>query len=410
LFYAYANFSRVVPVLIIPDEANNHINGQTQDMGIYRRQFLLESALELQFELQKQGIDLILLKGNKALPHRLKEICTQYCIEHTVTSYPRGTYECNLLGSLCQHTAVFTCEDDVIIEAETLPFSLETLPETFTVFRKKVEKNLQVRDICGYPAFKPFENKEQFGDTFKAITTDRHPNSAYPFKGGEEQASNRLYYYLWESQSVSTYKETRNQMIGTDFSSKLSAYLALGNISPVQVYHALKDFEKQVIENQSTYWLLFELLWREFFILIAEKYRARIYSLRGIRKEIHTYRNDLQKFDQWCQGKTDNQFINANMKELVQTGYMSNRGRQNVASYLVHHLRIDWRLGASFFEKHLIDYDLSLNWCNWMYVAGVGNDPMNRVFNPDLQQKRYDPEFKYCKLWTAVSISKPSKT
>ena len=87
------------------------------------------------------------------------------------------------------------------------------------------------------------------------------------------------------------------------------------------------------------------------------------------------------------------------MKELLQTGFMSNRGRQNVASFLVHQLQLDWRLGAEYFESQLLDYDVSSNWGNWAYVAGVGTDPRERIFNSSKQALMYDPDQKFQNLW-----------
>jgi len=398
LYYAYFHFWNVVPVLVIPGKANTHVNEIGQEMGKFRRQFLLEAALDLKANLAKEKIDLILLKDDKNLIPKLKEICKTYEIEHTVTSYPRGVYEGNLLGALCELTAVFTCEDDNLVAMDELPFT--ELPKVFTPFRKEVEANLDVRDLTQKPLLKKFKDIHRFTDTFERIKHAKHANSAYPFTGGETAAHERLNYYLWESKAILDYKETRNELIGENYSSKLSAYLALGNLSPVQVYYAIKSFETQVEKNDSTYWLLFELLWREYFMLVALQAHTKVYATQGIRNNgSKNYTNSIQKFEQWCTGNTEHPFINANMKELVATGYMSNRGRQNVASYLVHHLKIDWRWGATFFEKHLIDYNISLNWCNWMYVAGVGNNTRNKVFNPTLQQERYDPENAYCKLW-----------
>jgi deoxyribodipyrimidine photo-lyase len=99
-------------------------------------------------------------------------------------------------------------------------------------------------------------------------------------------------------------------------------------------------------------------------------------------------------------GNTGNRFIDANMRELLLTGFMSNRGRQNVASYFVHELGLDWRLGAQYFEEALVDYDVYSNWGNWAYLAGVGNDPRaNRRFNITRQADMYDPAGSYQKLW-----------
>ncbi len=398
LYYAYFHFWKVVPVLVIPSKANTHLNKIGQEMGKFRYQFFLEAALELKANLAKEKIDLILLKDDENLAAKLKEICKAYEIEHTVTSYPRGVYEGNILGMLCELTAVFTCEDDNLVAMDELPFT--ELPKVFTPFRKEVEANLDVRDMTQDPLLKKFADSHAFSDTFELIKHPKHPNSAYPFTGGESAAHERLNYYIGESKAILEYKETRNELIGENYSSKLSAYLAVGNLSPVQVYYAIKGFENQVEKNDSTYWLLFELLWREYFMLVALQGQTDIYALKGIQnKGSKNYTNNIKKFEQWCTGNTEHPFINANMKELIATGYMSNRGRQNVASYLVHHLKVDWRWGATFFEKHLIDYDISLNWCNWMYVAGVGNNTRNKVFDPTLQQERYDPESAYCRLW-----------
>ena len=108
----------------------------------------------------------------------------------------------------------------------------------------------------------------------------------------------------------------------------------------------------------------------------------------------------MSSFELWKNGKTNDSFVNANMNELLKTGYMSNRGRQNVASYLVHDLGVDWRLGASWFEHLLLDYDVASNTGNWIYIAGVGNDPRaNRKFDTIRQAKRYDGKNTYQNLW-----------
>ena len=112
------------------------------------------------------------------------------------------------------------------------------------------------------------------------------------------------------------------------------------------------------------------------------RYGNRIFHKRGIKQESPKWRQDRRVFEAWCEGRTKCDFVNANMRELAATGFMSNRGRQNVASYLVHDLGVDWRLGASWFEHHLLDHDPASNYGNWIYLAGVGNDPRpNRKFN-----------------------------
>ncbi len=132
------------------------------------------------------------------------------------------------------------------------------------------------------------------------------------------------------------------------------------------------------------------------------KYDTKLFFKNGIKdaepisRKIHPV-----YIDKWKNGQTGNDFVDANMNELNTTGFMSNRGRQNVASYLCNDLKLDWRYGAAYFEEQLIDYDVCSNWGNWAYIAGVGNDPRgHRVFNVDKQANDYDKEYKYRKLWS----------
>jgi DASH family cryptochrome len=247
------------------------------------------------------------------------------------------------------------------------------------------------------------------------------------FHGGEKNGRNRIHEYIWEKDLLKVYKETRNQLLGLDFSSKFSPWLAVGAISARSIITEIRQYEKRKIANDSTYWLVFELLWREFFKLTAKKQKNKLFQKHGFAKKSKENRakfgtgseflNDnrkpnpgkdliqsplnlsLEKFYRWITGQTGQRFIDANMRELFCSSYMSNRGRQNVASYLVHSLNLDWRWGAEWFEYQLIDYDPAANWGNWAYQAGVGNDPRARVFNPEKQSMDYDPTGAFQSFW-----------
>jgi deoxyribodipyrimidine photo-lyase len=224
---------------------------------------------------------------------------------------------------------------------------------------------------------------------------------ALPFTGGETAAISRLNHYFFETKSISNYKETRNGLIGANYSSKFSAWLALGCISPRFIYHELKKYESEFGANESTYWLVFELLWRDFFRFMFKKHQSKMFQPSGIaaEKEIPKSVSD-QLLQQWINGTTKEDFVNANMIELKLTGFMSNRGRQNVASYFCNDLKLDWRYGAAYFEQQLVDYDECSNWGNWAYIAGVGNDPReSRYFNIEKQATVYDKTKSYRNLW-----------
>ena len=243
--------------------------------------------------------------------------------------------------------------------------------------------------------------------------------SAHPFHGGESTGHERI-KHLIESGNMSTYKDTRNGMLGTDFSTKLSAWLALGCVTSRQIHTYLCEFEEGKTElgkgcqghgkgeNKGTAALRFELLWRDYMRLCTRKFGPRLFRVEGFRND-HSYawtspsesRTAKEVLMRFLEGRTGNGLIDASMRELFLTGYTSNRARQNVASFLAKRLEMDWRVGAEWYESLLVDYDLSNNWGNWQYNSGVGNDPRGeaRVFNQVKQSSDYDPEGKYIKNW-----------
>ena len=241
--------------------------------------------------------------------------------------------------------------------------------------------------------------------------------SAHPFRGGETAGQERI-RYLITSGSMTTYKDTRNGTLGLDFSTKLSAFLALGCISARQINEYLLNFENGKTdlgkgvhghgkgENKGTASVRFELLWRDYFRLATRKFGPKLFQISGFKNDmarsweyLQNNKETQRRVTRFLEGTTGTGFIDASMRELFLTGYTSNRLRQNVASFLAKHLCIDWRIGAEWYESCLVDYDLSSNWGNWQYTAGVGNDPREaRVFNPVKQAHDYGGG-AYVKNW-----------
>lgn len=240
-------------------------------------------------------------------------------------------------------------------------------------------------------------------------------SSAHPFSGGSTAGQQRLRHLL-KTGAMTRYKDTRNGMLGLDFSSKLSSWLALGCLTAREIHALLVDFEDGRAdefqgadgygkgENKGTGWMRFELLWRDYMRLCTRKFGQRLFIASGFRgDESIRWRRGDEQLQRWLSGTTGSGLIDASMRELALTGYTSNRARQNAASFLAKHLSLDWRLGAEWYESWLVDYDVSSNWGNWQYVAGVGNDPREggggRKFNPVKQADDYDPEAEYIKAW-----------
>lgn len=223
--------------------------------------------------------------------------------------------------------------------------------------------------------------------------TVRHSASAFPFRGGETSAQERLAWYIvhgrlrddsgQETVPVAQYKQTRNNLLGPSYSTKFSPFLAYGCISPRQIWEALDRIEAEIGQDQSTYWVRFELLWRDYFFLVAAKFGDCLFELGGFEMITDPRQAEKKLKPGWwktydpqsdgpndaitrlLEARTGIPFIDANITELRESGYMSNRGRQNVASFLAKDLGCDWRVGAELFASQLIDYDPSSNYGNW---------------------------------------------
>jgi deoxyribodipyrimidine photo-lyase len=176
---------------------------------------------------------------------------------------------------------------------------------------------------------------------------------------------------------VATYFDIRNGMLGADYSTKFAPWMAAGCLTPRTIYHETKLYEAQRVANKSTYWITFELLCRDFFRFYAMKHGSRIFHAGGPAGLRLPWSSDPELWERWASGRTGMPLVDANMRELQQTGWMSNRGRQNVASYLALDLGVDWRRGADLFEHLLLDYDPASNWGNWVAAAGLTGGRVN---------------------------------
>jgi deoxyribodipyrimidine photo-lyase len=376
----------------------------------YRAKFLIESITDLKQNLDALNIPLFVFQEKPEIV--IPKLCIDYNVNTVYLQKEWTEEENNVSNSVKQHTAKTvhfkTTYAQFLYHPDDIKLPLAKIPQVFTNFRKHVEKEVKVRPLISCNT----KSKQQLTNTTKIPSLQdldykdfKTPaNSAFPFKGGETKALERLDDYFFKTKKIGVYKKTRNGLIGKDFSSKFSAWLANGSISAKTIYWKLKAFEEEHYKNQSTYWLIFELIWRDYFKYIALKHGNNIFKIGGILNKSYQWDNTTSQIEKWINGKTNSDFVNANMIELKKTGWMSNRGRQNVASYFAKDLCLDWRIGAAYFEALLIDYDVHSNYGNWMYVSGVGNDPRDRKFNVKLQAERYDPNGKFQNLWLQPSL------
>ena len=370
----------------------------------FRTKFLLESIQDLKKQLNDINISLIIT--NQDFETSINSIIEKYNVRSIYMQKEWTRDELAEEKQIPKHINLIKDFDQFLYSPESVKEVYENIPRGFSNFRKKCEKYLNIEYPLQIP--KPLDKKNNIDDVYSIPTLNDlgfkefrvHKNSVFKFLGGETSAKERVYQYFFETKRISKYKLTRNGLLGKDYSSKLSSWLANGSLSVRYVYMQIKKYEEEIEKNESTYWLFFELIWRDFFKYVSMQHKDKFFSKSGIYGNSKDWSNNKELINRWINGETNEPFVNANMKELSQTGFMSNRGRQNVANYLTKELKIDWRIGAEYFESLLIDYDVHSNYGNWLYNAGIGNDSMPfRKFNPKLQSERYDPNKEYEKLW-----------
>jgi deoxyribodipyrimidine photo-lyase len=368
-------------------------------------------------QLAGLGSQLLQITGDPS--EVLAELMKHFSASTLVCEDIAAPYEEANIQSLQQRGIdVQTVWQSTLMAPDQLPFEPHDVPDEFSSFRRAVERQTfapaqPVPTVTAMPALpnqaalaSAHELQHALGQTTdpRAILDD--PRSAFPwskpeFHGGERAALAHLDKYC-SRDLPHTYKATRNGLVGTDYSTKWSPWLATGALSARQAWDAIRSFEAQYGATDSTYWIGFELLWRDHFRWLHLKYGERMYWKRGLSDApLPTLTHNARGFEHWRTGRTGKAFIDAGMRELNATGYSSNRMRQNLASFLIHDLRCDWRAGAAWFESQLIDFDVYNNQGNWLYLSGRGTDPRgSRRFNPDKQAQDYDADGVYRRLWT----------
>ncbi len=386
-------------------------SGQVRPMGDGRKAFLLESLRQLQIDLEKIGADLICVRGETS--QTVLEMCRRLEVRDLFYSsafaFNERVAEFEILRSL-EETGCRAHSFQTQTLANELDFPVDdfSTPISFSKFRSRIERGWRVREPV--PAVSTPINQAQRsrltepldGLDVVRLTEDRPAQElkrGFQFAGGERNALHHLRDWIWNRDGLKSYRQTRNGLLRFGDSSKFAPYLALGSLSPRIIYQAVRDYEAERGSNSSTLWFLYELLWRDHFRFQARSRGARLFLDRSPA----TRRQDEEAeraFRSWCEARTKNALVNAAMVELDETGWLSNRMRQIVASFLIFDLGVDWRWGAEWFQSQLIDYDPCSNWGNWSYIAGAG--PMNKPHPFDVKQQEamYDPDRAYQTRWS----------
>jgi deoxyribodipyrimidine photo-lyase len=377
----------------------------TKRQGDLRQRFIEHGLDQLSANLQRHGQALMQVSGPATTI--LPRLIERYQIQRILRSRHFGHFEVRAWEQLQRaHPSVefIEAEGYTLFTREQVS-GIGTLPQTFSKFRRLVER----MSVAAPLQQRPFPPPPSLPEALPQSQANLSALPKVQYQGGEAAAMNHVNDYF-ASQSPSTYKQTRNELDGWSSSSKMSPWLASGCLSVRRLYQRLKHYEADHGANDSTYWLFFELLWREYFQWYALQHAEKLFLPGGINGAKPDYAFDRGRFDDWCKGETRWPLVNACMQQLNQTGYLSNRARQIVASVLVNELALDWRCGAGYFEKQLIDYDIAANWGNWQYIAGVGADPRGgRHFSIEKQAQQFDADGRYVASWL-TSHRRPDRT
>lgn len=265
----------------------------------------------------------------------------RYCVRRQA-DHQDGFEEAQTERSLSRSIPLFHLVDggSTLVHPDDIPFKISQMPDVFTHFRKEVEGLADkmvgppylINESTRFPEF-PLEatefRQEQNNEILTTDLAELHAplsnNSAVPLKGGETAARERVKHYFTESRAVERYKTTRNGLVGPDYSTKLSPFLAHGNISARQIYHLLKQYENQFMDGRSskdTYWVVFDLLWRDFWKYLVRKTGNQVFYLEGRDHNVkqRKWSTNKELFDKWKDGRTGVPFIDANMREIAATG------------------------------------------------------------------------------------------
>ncbi|NQY78878.1 MAG: DASH family cryptochrome [Candidatus Caenarcaniphilales bacterium] len=414
---ALRNSDKTVAVFIIEPSFFEDTKYGFKRLSDFRLSFLYESIEQLKANLELLNIHLNIILGDSfsALSKIIKEEkITDLYYEKDIAAEERALEK--KVKKTYSNINFNKFNANYIFKYDEIKSKVKRLQDTFTKFRKYHEQDflesekVMTNTKYNHQAESISLNNENYHnddikilDDLQTLKNQIHvlsdTRATFIYKGGEEAGLDRIKSYIWEQKSIKRYKRTRNGLMGRNFSSRFSAWLANGSISVNFVMHEIEKFENEVLKNDSTYWLKFELLWREYFRLLYGKYKKSSFFLNGPHEREVYNELDEDLCSKWINGKTGQAFIDANMICLKQTGYLSNRGRQNVVAYFIHELKQDWRFAASYLESMLVDYDIFSNWLNCSYIAGLMGTEKAHKFDLNHQIKNYDPKGQFIKHW-----------
>jgi deoxyribodipyrimidine photo-lyase len=380
LYHALKEKNPVLPIFIF----DRNILDELDDKTDKRVAFIHLALQEIQQQLIKLGSTLDVRYGTPVDIY--KELLKEYRIEKVFTNHDYEPYakerDAAIEKLLKEHGAAFhTCKDQVILEKDEV---LKDDGKPYTIF---TPYSGRWKSVVNDFHLKEYPNKKYFNNFYKQPQQKIIPLEKMGFKQADQFFPGKE----WQGAIIRNYKEQRD-IPSVQGTSRLSVHLRFGTIS-IRVLASEAGALNETFLN--------ELIWRDFYHMILWHFPKVVGNAFKPEYDKIKWRNNEKEFTAWCNGQTGYPVVDAGMRELNTTGFMHNRVRMIVASFLTKHLLIDWRWGEAYFAKKLLDFDLAANNGGWQWAAGSGCDaaPYFRVFNPYLQTQKFDPELKYIRQW-----------
>ncbi|MDE3145106.1 MAG: deoxyribodipyrimidine photo-lyase [Bacteroidota bacterium] len=381
LYHALKNNIPVIPIFIF----DKNILNDLEEKADKRVQFIYDALMEIQSELIHLGSTLKVFYSTPI--ETFKDLINEYQIEKVFVNQDYEQYsidrDVSIEKLLNEHGAKFYSYKDQVIFEKTEVVKDDGVPYTiFTPYSKKWKLTFNEINLQEHSTNKYFSN------FYKQPPKDIPSLSIMGFLKTKNQFPSKFLH----DDLVIKYTEQRN-FPSVEGTSRLGVHLRFGTIS-------VRSIVKRAQKLNDAF--LNELIWRDFYQMVLWNF-PQVRSGNAFKKEydLIEWRKDEKQFKQWCDGKTGYPIVDAGMRELNATGFMHNRVRMIVASFLTKHLLIDWRWGENYFAKKLLDYDFASNNGGWQWASGSGCDaaPYFRIFNPALQTEKFDKDLKYIRKW-----------
>jgi deoxyribodipyrimidine photo-lyase len=388
LHYALRDAASVIPVFILDPSLLN-----SDQLAPARKQFLFDSLADLDARLRERGGRLILRRGDPArelsrLVRETQADAVYFHRDYTPYARARDARVTDALNALGVRVETF---DDNYLSAPEQVLKDDGAPYTvYTRFRLRFEERVIIPNRY---ATRGDLNTPREIASLDLPTQKRDDRFA---RGGETEALKLARAFIRRADGLRAYRDTRD-FLARDATSHLSPHLHFGTVSVRELARAVRDADAG---QQGKTWID-ELVWREFYSNVLWHFPHAARGAFRRKYDAIAWENDAEKFAAWCAGRTGFPIVDAGMRQLNAMGWMHNRARMIVASFLVKDLLIDWRWGEKYFLQNLIDGDIASNNGGWQWSAGTGTDaqPFFRIFNPFLQGARFDPDGAYVKRW-----------